>query len=49
MEDVISEIIGAIRSDKRRGMSQEEKKQYIMEEYQKSADEADELLQIYWK
>lgn len=44
-----SEIIGAIRSDKKRGISQDETKQYIMEEYQKDAKEADELIQTYWK
>lgn len=44
-----SEIIGAIRCNKKRGISQDETKQYIMEEYQKDAKEADELIQMYWK
>lgn len=44
-----SEIIGAIHSDKKRGIPQDETKQYIMEKYQKDAKEADELIQTYWK
>lgn len=44
-----SEIIGAIRFNKKRGISQDETKQYIIEEYQKDAKEADELIQTYWK
>ncbi len=44
-----SEIIGAIRFNRKRGISQDETKQYIMEEYQKDAKEADELIRTYWK
>ena len=43
------EIIGVIRSDKRRGVSKENTVQYLMEEYQKSKAEADNLIKMYWK
>ncbi len=43
------EIIGVIRSDKRRGVSKENTVQYLMEEYQKSEAEADDLIRLYWK
>ena len=43
------EIIGVIRSDKRRGVSKENTIQYLMEEYQKSEAEADNLIKMYWK
>lgn len=43
------EIIGVIRSDKKRGVSKENTLQYIMEEYQKSEAEADDLINMYWK
>jgi hypothetical protein len=38
-----------IRSDKRRGVSKENTVQYLMEEYQKSEAEADDLIRLYWK
>ena len=43
------EISGAILVDKKRGIAKEDTKKYIMEEYQKSEEEADELLKEYWK
>lgn len=42
-----SELIGIIRSDKKRGVPQEETRQYIMTEYEKSAEEVDELIKMY--
>lgn len=44
-----SSIIGAILVDKKRGIAKEDTKQYIMEEYQKSEEEAEALLEEYWK
>ncbi len=44
-----SAIIGAIRAYQRMSLSQENAKQYIMEEYQKSEEEAEALLKEYWK
>ncbi|MDE7479359.1 MAG: transposase, partial [Lachnospiraceae bacterium] len=44
-----SEIIGVIIADKKRGIPQESTKQYIMEEYQKKEEEAEEYLKMYWK
>ena len=43
------EISGAILAYKKIGVSQEDTKQYIIEEYQKSEEETDELLKEYWK
>ena len=43
------EIIGVIRSDRRRSIPQDDTRQYIMEEYHKSGEEADELMETYWK
>lgn len=43
------EIIGIIRADKRRKIPQEDTRRYIIEEYQKSEEEADELIGKYWK
>lgn len=43
------EISGAILAYKKIGVSQEDTKQYIMEEYQKSEEEAEKLLEEYWK
>ena len=42
-------IEGVIIPDKKRGIPWESTKQYIMEEYQKSEEEADEFLKMYWK
>ena len=39
-----TEIVGAIRACQRMSLSQENAKQYIMEEYQKSEEEAEALL-----
>ena len=44
-----TEIVGAIRAYQRMSLSQENAKQYIMEEYQKSEEEAEALLEEYWK
>ncbi|MCM1217003.1 MAG: DUF2442 domain-containing protein [Lachnospiraceae bacterium] len=44
-----SEIIGGIRYDRKKGTSYEDTKQYIMEEYQKSEEEAEKLLKEYWQ
>ena len=44
-----TEIVGAILVDKKRGRAKEDTKQYIMEEYQKSEEEAEALLEEYWK
>ncbi|MDE6052558.1 MAG: Rpn family recombination-promoting nuclease/putative transposase [Lachnospiraceae bacterium] len=44
-----SEIVGVILFSKKRGISEAEAKQYIMEEYQKSEEEAEELIIMYWK
>lgn len=43
------EIIGIIRSDRRHKIPQEDTRRYLMEEYQKSEEEADELIKEYWK
>lgn len=40
---------GVIRANKRWNIPLEDTRQYIMEEYHKSAEEADELLKLYWK
>ena len=43
------ELIGVIRSDRRRRIPRDDTRQYLMEEYQKSGEEVDELLAAYWK
>ena len=43
------EIIGIIRADMRHKILQDDTRRYIMEEYQKSEEEADELIREYWK
>ena len=43
------EIIGVIRSNKKWGIPQEDTRQYIMEEYQKSAEETEVFMSMYWK
>ena len=43
------EIIGIIHADKRRKIPLEDTRRYIIEEYQKSEEEADELIKKYWK
>ena len=41
------EIIGVIRSNKKWGIPQEDTRQYIMEEYQKSAEETEVFMSMY--
>ena len=43
------ELIGIIRADKRHKIPKEDTRRYIMDEYQKSEEEADELIRQYWK
>lgn len=43
------EIIGIIRSDKRHRIPLEDTRRFLIEEYQKSEEEADELIKEYWK
>lgn len=43
------EIIGIICADMRHKIPQDDTRRYIMEEYQKSEEEADELIREYWK
>ena len=43
------EIIGIIHADKRRKIPLEDTRRYIIKEYQKSEEEADELIKKYWK
>ncbi len=43
------EIIGIIRADKRHKIPQEDTRRYLIEEYQKSEEEVDELMDEYWK
>ena len=43
------EIIGIIRADKRHKIPQEDTRRYLIEEYQKSEEEIDELMDEYWK
>lgn len=43
------EIDAIIRAYKKLGISQADAKQYIMEEYQKSEEEAEKFLETYWK
>lgn len=47
MED--SKIEGSILAFKEMGHSQQDAKDYIMAKYDKSPQEADELIQLYWK
>lgn len=46
---VEGEIIGIIRADKRHKIPQEDTRRYLIEEYQKSEEEVDELMDKYWK
>lgn len=43
------EIIGAIRTYKKMGVSLEDTRKYLMDEYQKDEKEMDETLRLYWK
>lgn len=47
MED--SKIEGSILTFKELGHSQQDAKDYIIAKYDKSPQEADELIQLYWK
>ena len=43
------EIIGIIRAGKRYKILKEDTRRCIMEEYKKSGEEADALIEEYWK
>ncbi len=43
------EIIGLIRAGKRHNTPKEDTRRCIMEEYKKSGEEADALIEKYWK
>lgn len=43
------EIIGAVKTYKKLGVAFEDAKHYIMDEFQKSEAETDELMKKYWK
>ena len=43
------ELIGAVRTYQKLNVPQETARQYIMEEFGKSEEEADALLSAYWK
>lgn len=43
------EVKGAIRTYKKMGITLEDAKRYIMDEFYKSEEETDELMNKYWK
>lgn len=43
------EMIGAIRTYKKLGVTLDDAKRYIMDEFQRSEKEAEELIQEYWR
>lgn len=47
--EIIGEIKGAIRTYKKMGIAPDDAKGYIMDEFQKSEAETDELMKKYWK
>lgn len=43
------EIIGAIRTYQKLGVSLEDARRYVMEEFGKNGEETEELMKKYWK